>query len=196
MSLLKLWFIRNPVLVSYSICMRQGSSNLSGSQSALTCLCVCARARLGMREFNMNNWVTLGHLLFNLVNIGQLLFKIGQLLLHLFTTFRQYPNFRVCTVYFSIMYYVYLTFCNIWKIPVQSIQRTRPPAPTHADSQIAMHTRAWQIRHPKRRATARGEKIVNEIDNQKCQTWRTERTREQQSTSGLCFGFGFDLSWV
>jgi hypothetical protein len=52
MSLLKLWFIRNPVLVSYSICMRQGSSNLSGSQSALTCLCVCARARLGLREFN------------------------------------------------------------------------------------------------------------------------------------------------
>jgi hypothetical protein len=32
--------------------MRQGSSNLSGSQSALTCLCVCARARLGLREFN------------------------------------------------------------------------------------------------------------------------------------------------
>jgi hypothetical protein len=54
MSLLKLWFIRNPVLVSYSICMRQGSSNLSGSQSALTCLCVCARARLGLREFNTN----------------------------------------------------------------------------------------------------------------------------------------------
>jgi hypothetical protein len=52
MSLLKLWFIRNPVLVSYSKCMRQGSSNLSGSQSALTCLCVCARARLGLREFN------------------------------------------------------------------------------------------------------------------------------------------------
>jgi hypothetical protein len=52
MSLLKLWFIRNSVLVSYSICMRQGSSNLSGSQSALTCLCVCARARLGLREFN------------------------------------------------------------------------------------------------------------------------------------------------
>jgi hypothetical protein len=53
MSLLKLWFIRNPVLVSYSICMRQDSSNLSGSQSALTCLCVCARARLGLREFNI-----------------------------------------------------------------------------------------------------------------------------------------------
>jgi hypothetical protein len=52
MSLLKLWFIRNPVLVSYSICVRQGSSNLSGSQSALTCLCVCARAHLGLREFN------------------------------------------------------------------------------------------------------------------------------------------------
>jgi hypothetical protein len=52
MSLLKLWFIRNLVLVSYSICIRQGSSNLSGSQSALTCLCVCARARLGLREFN------------------------------------------------------------------------------------------------------------------------------------------------
>jgi hypothetical protein len=52
MSLLKLWFIRNPVLVSYSICVRQGSSNLSGSQSALTCLCVCARAQLGLREFN------------------------------------------------------------------------------------------------------------------------------------------------
>jgi hypothetical protein len=52
MSLLKLWFIRNPVLVSYSICMQQGSSNLSGSQSALTCLCVCARAQLGLREFN------------------------------------------------------------------------------------------------------------------------------------------------
>jgi hypothetical protein len=51
MSLLKLWFIRNPVLVSYSICMRQGSSDLSGSQSALACLCVCARAQLGMREF-------------------------------------------------------------------------------------------------------------------------------------------------
>jgi hypothetical protein len=32
--------------------VRQGSSNLSGSQSALTCLCVCARAQLGMREFN------------------------------------------------------------------------------------------------------------------------------------------------
>jgi hypothetical protein len=52
MSLLKLWFIRNPVLVSYSICMRQGSSDLSGSQSALACLCVCARAQLGLREFN------------------------------------------------------------------------------------------------------------------------------------------------
>jgi hypothetical protein len=52
MSLLKLWYIRNLVLVSYSICMRQGSSNLSGSQSALACLCVCARARLGLREFN------------------------------------------------------------------------------------------------------------------------------------------------
>jgi hypothetical protein len=52
MSLLKLWFIRNPVLVSYSICMRHGSSNLSGSQSALACLCVCARAGLGLREFN------------------------------------------------------------------------------------------------------------------------------------------------
>jgi hypothetical protein len=52
MSLLKLWFILNPVLVSYSICMRQGGSDLSGSQSALTCLRVCARARLGMREFN------------------------------------------------------------------------------------------------------------------------------------------------
>jgi hypothetical protein len=35
--------------------MRQGSSNLSGSQSALTCLCVCARARLGLREFNNNH---------------------------------------------------------------------------------------------------------------------------------------------
>jgi hypothetical protein len=52
MSLLKLWFIRNPVLVSYSICIRQGSSDLSGSQSALACLCVCARAQLGLREFN------------------------------------------------------------------------------------------------------------------------------------------------
>jgi hypothetical protein len=54
MSLLKLWFIRNPVMVSYSICVQQGSSNLSGSQSALTCLCVCARAQLGLREFNTN----------------------------------------------------------------------------------------------------------------------------------------------
>jgi hypothetical protein len=52
MSLLKLWFIRNPVLVSYIICVRQGSSNLSGSQSALTCLCVYARVQLGLREFN------------------------------------------------------------------------------------------------------------------------------------------------
>jgi hypothetical protein len=52
MSLLKLWFIHNPVLVSYSICMRQGSSDLSGSQSALACLCVCARAQLGLWEFN------------------------------------------------------------------------------------------------------------------------------------------------
>jgi hypothetical protein len=52
MSLLKLWFIRNPVLVSYSICVRQGSSDLSGSQSALACLCVCARAQLGLRDFN------------------------------------------------------------------------------------------------------------------------------------------------
>jgi hypothetical protein len=52
MSLLKLRFIRNPVLVSYSICTRQGSSDLSGSQSALACLCVCARAKLGLREFN------------------------------------------------------------------------------------------------------------------------------------------------
>jgi hypothetical protein len=52
MSLLKLWFIRNPVLVSYSICMRQGSSDLSGSQSSLACLCACARAQLGLREFN------------------------------------------------------------------------------------------------------------------------------------------------
>jgi hypothetical protein len=52
MSLLKLWFIRNPVLVSYSICMRQGSSDLSGSQSALACLCVCARAQLGLWECN------------------------------------------------------------------------------------------------------------------------------------------------
>jgi hypothetical protein len=32
--------------------MRQGSSDLSGSQSALACLCVCARAQLGLREFN------------------------------------------------------------------------------------------------------------------------------------------------
>jgi hypothetical protein len=53
MSLLKLWFIRNPVRVSYSICARQGSSDLSGSQCALTCLCVCARAQLGLREFNI-----------------------------------------------------------------------------------------------------------------------------------------------
>jgi hypothetical protein len=60
MSLLKLWFIRNPVLVSYSICMRQGSSNLSGSQSALTCLCVCARAQLGLREFNTNIMIKQG----------------------------------------------------------------------------------------------------------------------------------------
>jgi hypothetical protein len=52
MSLLKLWFVRNPVLVSYSIYMRQGSSDLSGSQSALAYLCVCARAQLGLREFN------------------------------------------------------------------------------------------------------------------------------------------------
>jgi hypothetical protein len=52
MSLLKLWFIRNPFLVSYSICMRQGSSDLSGSQSALACLSVCACAQLGLREFN------------------------------------------------------------------------------------------------------------------------------------------------
>jgi hypothetical protein len=50
MSLLKLWFIRNPVLVSYSICMRQGSSDLSGSQSALAFLCVCARAQLRLRD--------------------------------------------------------------------------------------------------------------------------------------------------
>jgi hypothetical protein len=56
MSLQKLWFIRNPVLVSYSICVQQGSSNLSGSQSALTCMCVCARAQMGLREFN-NEWV-------------------------------------------------------------------------------------------------------------------------------------------
>jgi hypothetical protein len=54
MALLKLWFIRNHVLVSYSICMRQGSSDLSGSQSALACLCVCARAQLGMRELNIH----------------------------------------------------------------------------------------------------------------------------------------------
>jgi hypothetical protein len=33
--------------------MQQGSSDLSGSQSALTCLCVCARAQLGLREFNI-----------------------------------------------------------------------------------------------------------------------------------------------
>jgi hypothetical protein len=52
MSLLKLWFIRNPVLVSYRICMRQGSSDLSESQIAMACLCVCARAQLGLREFN------------------------------------------------------------------------------------------------------------------------------------------------
>jgi hypothetical protein len=32
--------------------MRQGSSDLSGSQSALSCLCVCERAQLGLREFN------------------------------------------------------------------------------------------------------------------------------------------------
>jgi hypothetical protein len=32
--------------------MRQGSSDLSGSQSDLACLCVCARAQLGLREFN------------------------------------------------------------------------------------------------------------------------------------------------
>jgi hypothetical protein len=32
--------------------MRKGSSDLSGSQSALVCLCVCARAQLGLREFN------------------------------------------------------------------------------------------------------------------------------------------------
>jgi hypothetical protein len=58
MSLLKLWFIRNPVLVSYSICVRQGGSNLSGSQSALTCLCVCARAQLGLREFNIDGKIS------------------------------------------------------------------------------------------------------------------------------------------
>jgi hypothetical protein len=62
MSLLKLWFIRNPVLVSYSICVRQGSSNLSGSQSALTCLCVCARARLGLQEFNNDTVAALADL--------------------------------------------------------------------------------------------------------------------------------------
>jgi hypothetical protein len=32
--------------------MRQGRSDLSGSQSALAFLCVCARAQLGLREFN------------------------------------------------------------------------------------------------------------------------------------------------
>jgi hypothetical protein len=52
MLLLKLCFIRNPVLVNYSICMRQGSSDLSGSHSALSCLCLCARAQLGLRDFH------------------------------------------------------------------------------------------------------------------------------------------------
>jgi hypothetical protein len=61
MSLLKLWFIRNPVLVSYSICMRQGSSDPSGSQSALACLCVCARAQLGLREFNIHMPIACAH---------------------------------------------------------------------------------------------------------------------------------------
>jgi hypothetical protein len=32
--------------------MRQGISDLSGSQSALACLYVCARAQFGLREFN------------------------------------------------------------------------------------------------------------------------------------------------
>jgi hypothetical protein len=43
--------------------MRQGSSNLSGSQSALTCLCVCARARLGLREFNIEDLKVIWRLL-------------------------------------------------------------------------------------------------------------------------------------
>jgi hypothetical protein len=55
MSLLKLWDICNPVLVCYSICIWQGCSDLSGSQSTVACLSVCARARarLGLREFNI-----------------------------------------------------------------------------------------------------------------------------------------------
>jgi hypothetical protein len=41
--------------------VRQGSSDLSGSQSALTCLCVCARAQLGMREFNNGDMIDAGY---------------------------------------------------------------------------------------------------------------------------------------
>jgi hypothetical protein len=37
--------------------MRQGSSDLSGSRSALACLCVCESAQLGLREFNTHDKV-------------------------------------------------------------------------------------------------------------------------------------------
>jgi hypothetical protein len=42
--------------------MHACSSDLSGSQSALTCLCVCARAQLGLREFNIGDGTTTGTL--------------------------------------------------------------------------------------------------------------------------------------
>jgi hypothetical protein len=82
MSLLKLWFIRNPVLVSYSICVRQGSSDLSGSQSALTCLCVCARAQLGLREFNK-----------------------AEITLHLLRTLRLYPQLSAAAHFHGLVDY-------------------------------------------------------------------------------------------
>jgi hypothetical protein len=58
MSLLKLWDIRNPVLVSYSICIRQGCSDLSGSQNAMACSYVCARSRPGLRESSTSMYYT------------------------------------------------------------------------------------------------------------------------------------------
>jgi hypothetical protein len=115
-----------------------------------------------------------------LVYIGQLLFKIGQLLFNLFTTFRPDPNFRVCTV---IMYYIYSTFCcNIWK----TSQYNPMDTPPHVDFQIVMQNACNAVQYLQSRQDRdawgkygirkKSDSKSGEIDNRKCQTWRPHGT--------------------
>jgi hypothetical protein len=111
MSLVKLWFIHNPVLVSYSICMRQGSSDLSGSQSALTCLCVCARAQLGLREFNNGQTMESTHTAF--LDIPELSKAVS--VAHIFQPWKtthcfQWANYMMKV----ILYYSVLVKSQLW----------------------------------------------------------------------------------